>query len=263
MLKYVISERNVMSKTNHPFIIKLNYSFQTQTRLFLVLDFCPNGDLCSHINIEQRIDEERTRFYSACILLALQDLHRRNIIFRDLKPDNVLIDEAGFAMLTDFGLAKETVEDQDNNKSFCGSFAYLAPEIIMQSGHGKSVDWYLFGVMIYEMLTGLPPYYEKNRKNIIQNILRAPLRIPKDLTPEAKSLIISVNPFKWLFQAFACLIQMWKRFSGSGNSDLLLDFLGFPLFFSAVLIFSSPCSLKLHLSAFWLIPLVFAFPLSS
>jgi serine/threonine protein kinase len=193
MLKYVISEKNVMSKTNHPFIIKLNYTFQTHSRLFLVLDFCPNGDLCSHINMEEKMDEEKCRFYAACILLAIEDLHKRNIIFRDLKPDNVLIDEAGFAMLTDFGLAKET-ETQDLNKSFCGSFAYLAPEIIMQTGHCKSVDWYLFGTMIYEMLTGLPPYYEKNRKNIIQNILRAPLRIPMELSEEAKSIIVKVNP---------------------------------------------------------------------
>lgn len=101
--------------------------------------------------------------YAAEVLLALEDLHKRDIVFRDLKPDNVVIDEEGHALLTDFGLSKEGVTDNASSTSFCGSVAYLAPEILKKSGHGKSVDWYLFGVLIYEMLVGMPPYFSNHR----------------------------------------------------------------------------------------------------
>jgi len=94
--------------------------------------------------------------------LALEELHRRNIIFRDLKPDNIVINAQGHALLTDFGLSKEGVHDHNGAKSFCGSVAYLAPEVIRRKGHGKAVDWYLLGVLLYEMLVGVPPYYSPN-----------------------------------------------------------------------------------------------------
>lgn len=107
--------------------------------------------------------ENRAKLYAAEVLLALEDLHKRDIIFRDLKPDNVVIDEEGHALLTDFGLSKEGAADNVVNQSFCGSVAYLAPEMLKKSGHGKSVDWYLFGVLIYEMLVGFPPYFSRDR----------------------------------------------------------------------------------------------------
>lgn len=126
------------------------------------------------------------------ILLALEYLHHHNIIYRDLKPDNVVIDFEGHAMLTDFGLSKEGVLDNRAAKSFCGSVAYLAPEVIKRSGHGKSVDWYLFGVLMYEMLVGQPPYFSRNKDELFQNIQKGVLRMPSKLSEEAKSLIISV-----------------------------------------------------------------------
>ncbi len=112
---------------------------------------------------EKRFTEDRARFYLAEILLALEDLHKRDIIYRDLKPDNIVFDEDGHAMITDFGLSKVGISLNDQAKSFCGSPAYLAPEILRRQGHGKPVDWYLLGVLLYEMLVGIPPYYNNNK----------------------------------------------------------------------------------------------------
>lgn len=129
----------------------------------MILDFCPGGDLGKVLLREKRLSEDRARLYLAEILLALEDLHNRDIIFRDLKPDNIVFDSDGHALLTDFGLAKEGIMTSNQSKSFCGSPAYLAPEMLKRQGHGKSVDWYLLGVLLYEMLVGIPPYYSNNK----------------------------------------------------------------------------------------------------
>jgi serine/threonine protein kinase len=112
---------------------------------------------------DRRFTEEVSRYYLCEILLSLEDLHKKDIIFRDLKPDNIVFDAEGHAMLTDFGLSKEGVLNNNQARSFCGSPAYLSPEMLKRSGHGKSVDWYLLGVLLYEMLVGIPPYYSNNK----------------------------------------------------------------------------------------------------
>ena len=156
----------------------LNYAFQTKDKLFLILEYCPGGDLGKVLEQEKRFDEARARIYLAEILLALEDLHKRDIIFRDLKPDNVVLDTHGHALLTDFGLSKEGVLDNQAANSFCGSVAYLAPEMLKRSGHGKSVDWYLLGVLLYEMLVGMPPYFNRDREKLVSNIQKGPLLMP-------------------------------------------------------------------------------------
>ncbi len=163
LVKYALTERDVLSVTNHPFIVRLNYAFQTNRKLYLILDYCPGGDLSEYIEREKKFTEDRARIYLAEVLLALEDLHKRDIIYRDLKPDNVVLNEEGHALLTDFGLSKKGVMDNVTAKSFCGSVAYLAPEMIKRTGHGKAVDWYLFGVLMYEMLVGQPPYFHKDK----------------------------------------------------------------------------------------------------
>lgn len=130
----------------------------------MILDYCPGGDLAQVLKLEGKFTESRAKAYAAEVLLAVQSLHRRDIIFRDLKPDNVVIDEEGHAMLTDFGLSKEGIDDNISAKSFCGSLAYLAPEMLKRKGHGKSVDWYLFGVLLYEMLVGESPYFSYDKE---------------------------------------------------------------------------------------------------
>ena len=132
----------------------------------------------------------QSKYYAAEILLALEELHRRDIIYRDLKPDNIVIDKDFHVKLTDFGLSKEEVADNSSAKSFCGSIAYLSPEMIRRKGHGKAVDWYLLGVLIYEMLTGIPPFYSKNRKNMISNIMHSQIQIPTYISKEAQEIIL-------------------------------------------------------------------------
>ena len=187
--KYAIAERNVLSLSHHPFIVKLNYAFQTLTKLFLILEYCPGGDLAKHLSYEKKFEEKRAKFYLCEILLALEDLHKRNIIFRDLKPDNVVLDEEGHCKLTDFGLSKEGIDNNQYTKSFCGSIAYLAPEVLKKQGHGKAVDWYLLGVLLYEMLTGVTPYYDRNKNNLFYNIEQGKLTIPNFVSENAKSLL--------------------------------------------------------------------------
>ena len=163
LTKYAYTEKNVQSGLKHPFIVRLHCSFQTQAKLFLVLDYCRGGDLGHVLQREKKLSEERARIYLAEVLLAIEELHNREIIYRDLKPDNVVLDEEGHALLTDFGLSKEGVKNSEYTQSFCGSVAYLAPEMLRRSGHGRSVDWYLLGVLLYEMLVGIPPYFNRNK----------------------------------------------------------------------------------------------------
>ena len=194
LLKYALTERKVLSYINHPFIVGLECSFQTQEKLCMILEYCPGGDLSKHLRMEKRFSEEKAKFYLCEIILALQELHTRDIIYRDLKPDNVVLDGEGHCKLTDFGLSKEGVMDQTTGaRSFCGSIAYLAPEMLKKSGHGKAVDWYLLGVIMYEMLVGQPPYYASTKEELFYNIEKAQLKIPQGISPLAGSLISAVR----------------------------------------------------------------------
>lgn len=123
------------------------------------MDYCERGDLGDLLYIEKRFSEERARDYLCEIILAVDYLHKRDIIFRDLKPDNILVCDDGHLKLADFGLAKELEEANERTFTFCGTTSYIPPEMVQKLGHGKSMDWYLIGVFLHEMLTGAPPYY--------------------------------------------------------------------------------------------------------
>lgn len=232
LARYAMTERNVLSVINHPFIVKLNFSFQTQNELFLILQYCPGGDLSEYLHVEKKFNEYKARIYCAEVLLALEELHSKDIIFRDLKPDNVVLDEDGHALLTDFGLSKEGVYDFKETKSFCGSYAYLAPEMVQKSGHGKSVDWYLFGVFMYEMLVGIPPYYDNDRDVLFYNIINEDLEIPSYISKEARDLIVLLmdrNPVTRLGTNGALEIKKHKWFKGIDWEDVFNKKLDPPL----------------------------------
>ena len=192
LIQYAVTERNVLTYIKHPFIVPLKYAFQTPSKLFLILEYCAGGDLSASLMRDKRFTEHRARIYLCEIILALEELHKRDIIYRDLKPDNIVIDKEGHVLLTDFGLSKEGILDNHAAKSFCGSLAYLAPEMIRRKGHGKAVDWYLLGVVFFEMVVGVPPYFSPNKDELIHNIQNSKLKIPSFLSAEAKELIKDV-----------------------------------------------------------------------
>ena len=196
--KYVITERNILSEIRHPFIIKLHYAFQNNKYLFLVMDYHPGYDLGMYLQNEVRFSERRARMYISEIILAIEELHKLNIIYRDLKPENLLLDSEGHIVLIDFGLAKENiVKENMGAKSFCGSVAYLAPEMISKLGHGKSIDYYLLGVVLYEMVTGLPPFYSDYKEELFYNIQNNTIEFPEYLSPDLKQLLtdlLNKNP---------------------------------------------------------------------
>eukprot|EP00397_Hematodinium_sp_SG-2012_P011781 GEMP01011929.1.p1 GENE.GEMP01011929.1~~GEMP01011929.1.p1 ORF type:complete len:735 (+),score=144.69 GEMP01011929.1:112-2316(+) len=178
LLQYAMTERNVLSYIHHPFIVSLHFAFQTPGYLVLVLAFCPGGNLQQLISRERTLEVPLARLYVAEILLALEHLHERNIIYRDLKPDNVVLDIQGHALLTDFGLSKEGVDNIHGAQSFCGSAAYLAPEMLQNCGHGHTVDLYGLGVLLFEMLAGWPPYYASNKEQMFRNIKHGRMDMP-------------------------------------------------------------------------------------
>jgi serine/threonine protein kinase len=185
----VLTELSILSCTAHPFLIQLQWAFQTTTELFLVLDFCPGGELFYHLHNLGRFTEDQARFYFAEIVLALDYLHRKNIIYRDLKPENVLLDLDGHVKLTDFGLSKQLSTRDSVCYSFCGSPEYMSPEMLRQQGHGRSVDYYSLGALLYEMVTGLPPFYVKNRSEMYQAIQKDVLKLPNYLSKQIRSLL--------------------------------------------------------------------------
>ncbi|XP_070156783.1 ribosomal protein S6 kinase beta-1 isoform X2 [Polyergus mexicanus] len=183
------TERNILESVKHPFIVDLKYAFQTGDKLYLILEYMCGGELFRQLDDEGVFLEDAARFYLCEITLALQHLHLQGIIYRDLKPENVLLDSEGHIKLTDFGLCKEHIQEGALTHTFCGTIEYMAPEILTRNGHGKAVDWWSLGTLMYDMLTGLPPFTSDNRKKTIDKILRGKLILPPYLTPDAKDLL--------------------------------------------------------------------------
>ena len=187
---HTITERKVLSYTRHPFIVTLHYAFQSASQLYFVLDYCGGGELFFHLGKAGRFKESVARFYAAELVLALGHLHRRGVVYRDLKPENILLDGDGHVKLADFGLSKEGIRSaSEGTKSFCGTPEYLAPEILDRKGHGFACDWWSLGMLIYEMLTGLPPWYTRDRKKLYSRLRSAPLEFPAYISPDARELL--------------------------------------------------------------------------
>ncbi|XP_011139215.1 ribosomal protein S6 kinase beta-1 [Harpegnathos saltator] len=183
------AERNILEAVKHPFIVNLMYAFQTGGKLYLILEYLCGGELFTYLDREGIFLEDTACFYLSEIILALQHLHNQGIIYRDLKPENILLDGEGHVKLTDFGLCKEHIQEGTVTHTFCGTIEYMAPEILTRSGHGKAVDWWSLGALMFDMLTGMPPFTGDDRRKTIEKILRGKLSLPQYLTPDARDLI--------------------------------------------------------------------------
>jgi RAC serine/threonine-protein kinase len=192
-VEHTKTERSVLGYCKHPFIVSMNMAFQSKDKLYFVLDYCAGGELFFHLENLGKFPEPRARFYAAEIILAISYVHSLGIIYRDLKPENVLLDARGHVRLTDFGLSKEGIsESSSGTNSFCGTPEYLAPEILNRQGHGRAVDWWSLGALLYEMLTGLPPFYCKDRERLFEKIRNSDLHYPASLSKTAKHLLLGL-----------------------------------------------------------------------
>ncbi|XP_078039117.1 protein kinase C iota type isoform X1 [Augochlora pura] len=198
-IDWVQTEKHVFeTASNHPFLVGLHSCFQTPSRLFFVIEFVRGGDLMFHMQRQRRLPEEHARFYAAEISLALNFLHEKGIIYRDLKLDNVLLDHEGHVKLTDYGMCKEGVREGDTTSTFCGTPNYIAPEILQGDDYSFSVDWWALGVLLYEMLAGRSPFDvagasenpDQNTEDyLFQVILEKTIRIPRSLSVKAASVL--------------------------------------------------------------------------
>ncbi|XP_044256022.1 RAC serine/threonine-protein kinase [Tribolium madens] len=183
------TENRVLRKTNHPFLTSLKYSFQTNDRLCFVMEYVNGGELFFHLSRERVFSEDRTRFYGAEIISALAYLHSQNIIYRDLKLENLLLDKDGHIKIADFGLCKEDITYGRTTKTFCGTPEYLAPEVLEDIDYGRAVDWWGIGVVMYEMMVGRLPFYNRDHDVLFQLILMDEVKFPRNLSSDARDLL--------------------------------------------------------------------------
>jgi len=185
-VEHIVNEKNIQTSLKTPFCVKLYRTYKDKYRVYFLLEACTGGDIFTVLRKRRTFNENATRFYSACIVAAFDHMHSRNIIYRDLKPENLVMDHTGYAKLTDFGFAKIVL---DKTRTVCGTPDYLAPEVIIGRGHGKGVDYWTLGIFIYECINGVAPFYSKKDMDCYTKILRAPVQYTKRMSRESRELV--------------------------------------------------------------------------
>jgi len=183
---HMISEKTILSCLDHPFIVCLGGTFQDPRYLYMVLSYICGGEFFTHLRRAGRFNNGCSKFYAAQIVLIFEYLHLQDFIYRDLKPENLLLDEEGYIKITDFGFAKRVAF---KTYTLCGTPEYIAPEVLLNKGHGKGVDWWTLGILVYEMLAGQPPFVDDDPMGIYQQILASKLSFPRYFDRQAKNLI--------------------------------------------------------------------------
>ncbi|KXG48988.1 uncharacterized protein PGRI_028580 [Penicillium griseofulvum] len=185
------TERTILESVNrHPFVVKLFYAFQDHEKLYLILEYAQGGELFTHLAMERMFEEDAAAFYMAEMVLALAHLHQNvGVLYRDLKPENCLLDAQGHLLLTDFGLSKIALSDDDRCNSLLGTIEYMAPEVIQGKPYGKACDWWSLGALGYDLLTGSPPFRANNHAKLQEKIVKQKLTLPYFLGPDAKDLL--------------------------------------------------------------------------
>lgn len=197
---HTINERNSLVLLNNPFIVKLHWTFQTDCYLYMIMDFINGGDLFHHLQIEHHFSESKAKFYIGEITIALLYLHDQGIIYRDMKPENIMIDSTGHIILTDLGLSKQ-LDNTKRTKSICGTAPYVAPEIITGSDYDFQVDWWSLGIVLYEMVIGCKPFDHNNQQILFNYITYYEPLLPESLSLDCQEVIKSLlhkNPLlRW------------------------------------------------------------------
>ena len=188
-IRQILTEKRVLQKTNHPFLLSLKYSFTTCDHLCLVTEFVKGGELYFHLAKERPFSEHRSRFYGAEMISAIDYLHTNNIIHRDLKLENILLDKDGHIRIIDFGLCKENIQWNCETNTLCGTPEYRSPEIILHDNYGKVVDWWAFGIIMCEMLIGYNPFFHEDRDVMFENVLEVDIKFPTWLSLTATDLL--------------------------------------------------------------------------
>lgn len=183
---HILSEVKLLSMISHPFIVNMRAHFQDKKKLYMVLEYVPGGELFSYLRRQRYLPNDAARFYTSEIVLAYEYLHAKDIAYRDLKPENLLLTKTGHIKIADFGFAKIVT---DRTWTLCGTPEYLAPEIIQSKGHNKSVDWWALGILVFEMLAGYPPFYDENPFGIYTKILAGVIEWPRHIDARAKLFI--------------------------------------------------------------------------
>lgn len=185
------TERQILESVNrHPFVVKLFYAFQDMEKLYLILEYGQGGELFTHLSTERMFPEDTAAFYMGEMLLALSHLHDTlGVVYRDLKPENCLLDSEGHLLLTDFGLSKVAIDETESCNSMLGTVEYMAPEVVLGKKYGKAVDWWSFGALGFDLMTGSPPFRGGNHAKIQDNIVKQKLVMPYFLSADAKDLL--------------------------------------------------------------------------
>lgn len=183
---HIISEKKILNVIKHPFVVEMYGTFKDDKYLYIVMEFVVGGEFFTYLRRSRRFENDTARFYAAQVATIFEHLHSKNIIYRDLKPENILVNRDGYLKLTDFGFAK-CIEYR--TYTLCGTPEYIAPEVLLNKGHGKPVDWWTLGILIYEMIVGYPPFFDDEPMGIYQKILGGKIVFPKFFDKNGKALV--------------------------------------------------------------------------
>jgi len=196
--EHIVNEKNVMLLLSHPFLVNLRATYKDKYKVYFLLDVCLGGELFSILRKNRCFNEATSRFYTACVVEAFDYMHGINVIYRDLKPENLVLDDKGYLKVTDFGFAKQIT---GKTYTLCGTPDYLAPEIVIGQGHGKAVDWWTLGILIYEMLASFPPFFDDETLQTYRKIVKGKVKFPRFFTKPSRDIIkgfLKVKPTKRL-----------------------------------------------------------------
>lgn len=154
----VVNELNVLAQVNHPMLSGMHYAYQSQKHLYFVLDYCPGGELFYYLQQIGRFKEKAARFYAANVLIGLKYLHSLNVLYRDLKPENLMVDSNGYLKLIDFGFSTIMTDTCQPDYRVCGTPEYIPPEVLQGKGYNEKSEWWAFGCLVYELLVGIQPF---------------------------------------------------------------------------------------------------------